>query len=342
MNFYGDVNLPYLNVTESVFHDGMKREINVFNFESTIVSDSDKVVTDGIALKSNFKSVERFYELGFSIACLANNHITDYDDSVNLTIQKLSEIGFKTFGAADSLEHAENEFKISIDGIDHYIIAAGWDVIGCKYASKKSPGVNAYNSLELKRKVEDIRSIDKSAIIYCSFHYNYEFELYPQPADRLLFHELIDLGVDCIIGHHSHLIGPYECYNGKYIFYSLGNFYMPEITSRGYHLKYPEIAYKGISVELTNATPKIHHYQTVNDTIKHIKTTTIDESDLNDLCNLVGSESYLCWFKKNRRKSKLLPIFTNYDNYIDTKFKAFLVKSRNYLINLAVRFNLKK
>lgn len=36
--------------------------------------------------------------------------------------------------------------------------------------------------------------------------------------------KLIDAGFDLIIGMHPHVLQGYEEYNGKYIFYSLGNF----------------------------------------------------------------------------------------------------------------------
>ena len=35
---------------------------------------------------------------------------------------------------------------------------------------------------------------------------------------------MIDAGFDLIIGMHPHVLQGYEVYNGKYIFYSLGNF----------------------------------------------------------------------------------------------------------------------
>ena len=34
----------------------------------------------------------------------------------------------------------------------------------------------------------------------------------------------VDYGADLVIGHHPHVIGSIEKYNGKYICYSLGNF----------------------------------------------------------------------------------------------------------------------
>jgi len=43
--------------------------------------------------------------------------------------------------------------------------------------------------------------------------------------------------VDCVVGSHPHVPQGYEKYNGKYIFYSLGNFYFPKynaITKKEY------------------------------------------------------------------------------------------------------------
>ncbi len=39
----------------------------------------------------------------------------------------------------------------------------------------------------------------------------------------MLGHAAVDAGADLVLGHHSHRINPIECYNGKYIVYSLAN-----------------------------------------------------------------------------------------------------------------------
>lgn len=41
---------------------------------------------------------------------------------------------------------------------------------------------------------------------------------------RLIAHELIDYGADVVIGSHPHAPQGIEMYNGKPIFYSMGNF----------------------------------------------------------------------------------------------------------------------
>lgn len=39
----------------------------------------------------------------------------------------------------------------------------------------------------------------------------------------------IDAGADAVINHHQHCISGYEHYQGKPIFYGIGNFFFPPI-----------------------------------------------------------------------------------------------------------------
>lgn len=57
-----------------------------------------------------------------------------------------------------------------------------------------------------------------------SLHRGAEYRLHPNQRQRNLAHKLIDKGADLILGGHSHVPGEIEQYQGKYIFYSLGNF----------------------------------------------------------------------------------------------------------------------
>ena len=51
-----------------------------------------------------------------------------------------------------------------------------------------------------------------------------------QPNDA---YKMIDAGADAVIGMHSHCLQPVEYYNGKPIFYSLGNFIFNQTISSG-------------------------------------------------------------------------------------------------------------
>ena len=66
--------------------------------------------------------------------------------------------------------------------------------------------------------------------IIVNLHWGTEEVNFPKPEDIIMARKIIDLGADLIIGHHSHCIQPFEVYNGKYIFYGLGNCIMPNIN----------------------------------------------------------------------------------------------------------------
>ena len=75
--------------------------------------------------------------------------------------------------------------------------------------------------------IEDIKKYKKKCnYVFLLLHWggNMEGAMLPDFNQKEIAHKLIDAGADLIIGNHSHTIQPYEIYNGKYIFYSLGNF----------------------------------------------------------------------------------------------------------------------
>jgi len=55
-------------------------------------------------------------------------------------------------------------------------------------------------------------------------HWGYEFVHYPPYGVTLEARSFIDAGADLIIGNHPHVLQGMEQFNGKWIFYSLGNF----------------------------------------------------------------------------------------------------------------------
>ena len=92
-------------------------------------------------------------------------------------------------------------------------------------ANKKQMGCMEFNLNEF---LEILKNDNlKEMILIITLHWGYERIILPSEKQIELAHQLIDLGVDLVIGHHPHIIQPYEVYKGKYIFYSLGNYFFP-------------------------------------------------------------------------------------------------------------------
>jgi poly-gamma-glutamate synthesis protein (capsule biosynthesis protein) len=62
-------------------------------------------------------------------------------------------------------------------------------------------------------------------------HWGNEYELKHSEQQEALAHYVIDSGIDAVIGHHPHVVQDIEIYNGKPIFYSLGNFIFDQYFS---------------------------------------------------------------------------------------------------------------
>ena len=85
--------------------------------------------------------------------------------------------------------------------------------------------------LVLPETLERIKSTKPDIIVFV-FHWGNEYVSFPSLEQRQLAYNLIDNGVHLIVGHHSHVIQPYEQYKNGHIIYSLGNFCFNDVPSR--------------------------------------------------------------------------------------------------------------
>jgi len=74
--------------------------------------------------------------------------------------------------------------------------------------------------------IKDIEMVRKeSDIVLVSIHWGIHFiPVVIAAYQRELARSMIEAGADIILGHHPHILKGVEIYNGKLIFYSLGNF----------------------------------------------------------------------------------------------------------------------
>ncbi|MDD5569291.1 MAG: CapA family protein, partial [Candidatus Pacebacteria bacterium] len=68
-------------------------------------------------------------------------------------------------------------------------------------------------------------------IVIVSMHAGTEYIYTPMEEQTSFARAAIDAGADMVIGHHPHVVQQMEKYNGKYIFYSLGNFIFDQMWS---------------------------------------------------------------------------------------------------------------
>ncbi len=179
-------------------------------------------------------------ELGVDIVTLANNHMLDFGRSpLTETLNTLDQAGIAHVGAGENLDEAKALKTFEIDGRTIGFLGASRVIPEHSWnASSGSSGL--FTTYDAAALVEQIQKAEESCdftVVYV--HWGIEKNTQPEEYQKTLARQYIDAGADAVIGAHPHVLQGIEFYQGKPIFYSLGNF----IFSNG--------AYETMLVELT-------------------------------------------------------------------------------------------
>lgn len=203
--------------------------INLFiNLESPFVQKGMKPVKNKITLCSEIENIKYLEYLNPFLVNLSNNHINDYGDiSGVLTSEILNNNKLINFGIGYPDETKHIFIDESSKSVHISFTTRSSDLTGSPLFSDHN-FIGPYPpDLTLIRRLKS-KYIDYAIIV--NIHWGIEDIRYPEPEKRILAYDIIDSGADLIIGHHPHIIQPMESYKGKTIFYSLGNFYFPDIN----------------------------------------------------------------------------------------------------------------
>jgi len=168
---------------------------------------------------------------GFNAMSIANNHSRDFGEvGIQSTIRELTKRGIQPVGGKYVAEFNIKGKKICILGFYTH------------------PSEYAYSLLDVEEAKRIVKSYkEKYDIVIVSFHGGAE----GPKAQRLVYGEerffgenrgnvikfarsVVDAGADLVLGHGPHVLRGVEVYKGKFIAYSLGNFYTYEFFSTSY------------------------------------------------------------------------------------------------------------
>jgi poly-gamma-glutamate synthesis protein (capsule biosynthesis protein) len=257
----GDVmfarNMPGVLSMDSSPFEGVSDVISnvdllLINFENAATTSGNAVKGD-VPLSCDPSYVPLAKANNNTVASLANNHAFDYGiDGMHDTLSYLKDAGITPIGAGDTEEAAHQPVVKDINGrkvtILNYMDSNNfaeysYDVM--PYANGSNPGYSAYDSQDAQKQIGENNDSD---LIVAYLHFGNEYSNSPNEDQIRIAHELIDYGADVVIGSHPHVTQGIEMYNGKPIFYSLGNFIFDqsnEATHSAYFVKINLIDDKG-------------------------------------------------------------------------------------------------
>ena len=197
-------------------------DYSIVNFECPVTKGGEQpIVKQGPNLCCSKKGIEAVKWAGFDCVTLANNHFYDYGDAgVKNTIEKCAEFGLDTVGGGMKFKEASSILYREIDGKALAIINC------CEHefsiASETHGGSNPLNPVQQYYAIKEAK--EKADYVLVIVHGGHEHFQLPSPRMVETYRFFIDAGADAVVNHHQHCFSGYEVYQGKPIFYGLGNF----------------------------------------------------------------------------------------------------------------------
>lgn len=216
-------------------------DYSIVNLESPVVdSTGEKIQKTGPNLKCDKKAVYVIRKLGFDCVTLANNHFYDYgENGVKDTLNTCKENGIDCIGGGKNINEAKQIlYKKICDKKFAFInfCENEWSI-----ATTKNGGSAPLDIVDNYHTIIEAKSNADYVIVI--IHGGHELYQLPTPKMQKTYRFFVEAGADVVVNHHQHCYSGYEQYNGKYIFYGLGNFCFDSLAKRnsiwneGYFLK---------------------------------------------------------------------------------------------------------
>jgi poly-gamma-glutamate synthesis protein (capsule biosynthesis protein) len=198
--------------------------------------------TKGTIFSADPGIIDGLVDAGIDYVGIANNHIGDAAKAgIAQTIANLKKRGLAYSGAGKDEAAARTPAMLEVNGQTVGILA--YDKIARYYFATDDTAGSA--PLTLKRVAKDIKDARAAGadVVIVFPHWGTEYQDGPFATQQALAHDIIDAGADMIIGNHAHWAAAMEVYEGKPIWYALGNFVFDQTWS--------EPTMEGITLELT-------------------------------------------------------------------------------------------
>lgn len=214
---------------------------------------------------------KNLHDVGFDIVNGSTNHALDQGyEGVQHSIQVFKNYqDMHYIGLYQSQEERDQIQVVEKDGLRIAFLA--YNQMLNYTEDYPSYCINDFDEEKMKNDVENAKEISDIVIVSC--HWGIENDMEPQPFQKKNAKFLADLGVDIVLGTHTHTLQPVEWIEGQdghktLVAYSLGNFIsgmLEEETQLGGMLSC-DFHKDGSAWKIENVclTPLMNHYETTN------------------------------------------------------------------------------
>ena len=220
------------NSTLMHLSNSLNKDISFANLEFTVNTNKEALPYPQFNGTYNYL---KYFSTFFNTFSVANNHAYDQGPrSQTETMGFLSSFGDIAIGGSTNEKNIK-PIITNINGVDIFMTAFSTldNGLAKRYTTNKegySYYMNFYtnNDMLIKKVQSDLLNIAPHVLKIVSIHYGAEWVTNTRKSDKKLMRDMIESGVDIVVGHHPHVPREVEWYDGTnhsgVIIYSLGNF----------------------------------------------------------------------------------------------------------------------
>lgn len=214
--------------------DLFKRDdLTVINLECP-ASDAGAIIPKEFNFRCDPAALPAMRDAGVEVANQGNNHAYDFGPEALLdSMENLRRNDIVPVGAGADEREALRPAVLDVEGWKVAVVGLGTVVDPPdSVAGPGHPGVAAGH--DTAAMLRAIRAAEQEAdLVIVTIHWGVELDTTPRAEQVELGHQFVDAGADIVFGHHAHRLQPLDHYQGRAIFWGLGNFVWPNFSVEG-------------------------------------------------------------------------------------------------------------
>ena len=169
----------------------------------------------------------------FSAVSLANNHSGDFGKAAfSEMLQLLEQHQMPYFGGGRNLRAAHQAYIQEIRGKRIAVLGFNGFFPRSFEALDDAPGIAWLDEDRVAESIQHTKQKLGVDFLIVYPHWGWEYQKLASTRQRQMARLMIDSGADAVVGGHPHVTQDIEVYQGKPIFYSLGNFVFDGFSDR--------------------------------------------------------------------------------------------------------------
>ncbi len=181
--------------------------------------------------------VDALAEAGYDLCTTASNHSLDAGvEGLTRTLDALDAAGIRHTGTARSEEESGEPAIVDLDGVRVAFLAATFGLNGVPLPAGREWSVDVAEPPDVDGLLADAARARAAGadVVVVSLHCCREYEQDPTDAQEAAARTLLaSPDVDLVLGHHAHVVQPFERIGDEWVAYGLGN-HLAEHATRGY------------------------------------------------------------------------------------------------------------